>query len=150
MKYSGAVVAIAASLSIGLTVAAQEGRGMGEGGGGMAVPPPGKITSVTVPRTAVKTIKTEVSIVQAVRRDAPDFRGEGLFFQRCSLCHLGEWRKAGEIASYAPSLKGVLKDPSREQAVRMFVQNGSVNMPGFRQTFTPTQFEDLMAYLKTL
>jgi hypothetical protein len=46
----------------------------------------------------------------------------------------------------------VLKNatPDRETAVREFVQRGSLRMPGFRYNFTPAEFEELIAYLKTL
>jgi hypothetical protein len=46
----------------------------------------------------------------------------------------------------------VLKDasPDREKAVREFIERGSLRMPGFRYNFTPAEFAELMAYLKTL
>lgn len=134
-----------ATLILGVTVLAQEeatGRGMAR--------PPTTITTVKVARVPVQTVKTEVPIPQPVHKDTPEFRGEGFFFQRCSTCHLGEWRKGGQIKAYGPVLKGTLKDPSREQAVRTLIRNGTLNMPGFQNTFTPSQFDDLIAYIKTL
>ena len=142
MKRRMSAMTLALILIAGFAVAAQDaGRG---------APPPKTITTIKVERMPVKTVKTEVPIAQPVRRDTAEFRGEGYFFQRCSVCHLGEWRKAGQIPAYGPVLKGVLKDRAKESTVRAYIQNGSANMPGFQHTFTPAQFEDLIAYLKTL
>ena len=79
-------------------------------------------------------------------------RGEAWFYQRCSLCHMGRIVKDDKYEPMAPRLDGVLKNatPEREKAVRTFIQVGSQRMPGFRYNFTPAEFEELMAYLKTL
>lgn len=117
------------------------------------VAPPTQVTTVKATRSAVKPIKVDVP-VQKANHDtgAPAFRGEGWFQQECGLCHLGRWRKQGQLQPSAPPLTGVLKnaDSAREAAVRAFIQTGSQNMPGFRNTFTTAEFEELVAYLKTL
>jgi mono/diheme cytochrome c family protein len=79
-------------------------------------------------------------------------RGEAWFYQRCSLCHMGRIVKDDRYQPMAPRLDGVLKNatPEREKAVRTFIQVGSQRMPGFRYNFTPAEFEELVAYLKTL
>jgi mono/diheme cytochrome c family protein len=78
--------------------------------------------------------------------------GEAWFYQRCSLCHMGRIVKDDTFESMAPSLEGILKNaPSdREKLVRETIQQGIRRMPGFRYNFTPTEFEELIAYLKTL
>lgn len=128
--------------SLGVTVAAQ-GRGQAS--------VPTKPITVKAERTPVKTVKVEVPVEQAVRHDTPVFRGEGWFQQQCGVCHLGRWRKDGQLQPVL-GLAGVLKDasPAREAAVREHIQRGSVNMPGFQNAFTPTEFDELIAYLKTL
>ena len=79
-------------------------------------------------------------------------RGEAWFYQRCSLCHMGRIVKDDKYEPMAPRLDGVLKNatPDREKVVRGFIQQGSLRMPGFRYNLTPAEFEELMAYLKTL
>ena len=117
------------------------------------VPLPKEITTATASRTATKTVKTAVAIVTPAHDpSSPAFRGEGWFQQQCGVCHLGRWRKQGQLQPYAPALTGVLKnsDPAREKAVRAIIQAGTPNMPGFRNTFTAAEFEELVAYLKTL
>ncbi|MBI3050220.1 MAG: cytochrome c [Acidobacteria bacterium] len=123
-----------------------------EGPAGPRVPIPTQVTTVKASRTPVKTVKTEVPVDRAARSDTPEFRGEGWFQQQCGVCHVGRWRKQGQQQPSAPNLAGVLQNasPAREAAVRTFIQTGSMNMPGFRNTFTPTEFEELIAYLKTL
>lgn len=79
-------------------------------------------------------------------------RGEAWFYQRCSLCHMGRIVKDETYAPMAPSLDGLFEDapPDRERVIREQIQRGSLRMPGFRYNFTPAEFEELMAYLKTL
>src|ERR1700756_2690395 len=42
-------------------------------------------------------------------------RGEGLFLQRCSLCHLPRKLKFGSPPVIGPSLSGQFKDPNPDQ-----------------------------------
>jgi mono/diheme cytochrome c family protein len=79
-------------------------------------------------------------------------RGEAWFYQRCSLCHMGRIVKDDTYQPMAPRLNGVLRNaaPEREKLVRELIQRGSPRMPGFRYNFTPAEFEELVAYLKTL
>ena len=79
-------------------------------------------------------------------------RGEAWFYQRCSLCHMGRIVKDDVYQPMGPRLDGVLKEapPDREKLVRQQIQRGSLRMPGFQYTFTPAEFEELMAYIKTL
>lgn len=79
-------------------------------------------------------------------------RGEAWYYQRCSLCHMGRIVKDNTYQPMTPPLTGVLEDtsPEREQFVRAYIQQGTAMMPGFRYSFTAEEFEELMAYLKTL
>jgi mono/diheme cytochrome c family protein len=141
------VIAVAAVLAMpGLAQAQEEAAPL-------RVPVPKEITTAKASRTATKTIKTPVAVVRPAHDPgAPAFRGEGWFQQECGVCHLGRWRKNGQLQPYAPPLAGVLKNanPAREAAVRAFIQTGSQNMPGFRNTFTAAEFDELVAFLKTL
>jgi mono/diheme cytochrome c family protein len=87
----------------------------------------------------------------AARADAVR-RGEAWFYQRCSLCHMGRIVKDDVYEPMGPRLTGVLKNaaPEREQAVRTHIHRGSPRMPGFQHTFTAAEFEELIAYMKTL
>ena len=79
-------------------------------------------------------------------------RGETLFYQRCSLCHLGRIIKDDKYQPIGPALAGVLKDASsdREAEIRQFIQMGTLRMPGWKYAFSPKEFDDLIAYVRTL
>ena len=112
---------------------------------------PTQITTVKGSRTSVETVKVDVPIDEAARSNTPEFRGEGWFQQKCGVCHLGRWRKNGQLEPYV-SLEGILGDATADQeaAIRAFIQTGSLSMPGFRNALTPTQLDELIAHLKTL
>ena len=83
-------------------------------------------------------------------------RGRHWFIQRCALCHLAHYTKsdpAGYPTNGGPSLEGVLKGatPAKEKAVREFIMKGSPGkMPGFQYSLEPRDFDELIAYMKTL
>ena len=79
-------------------------------------------------------------------------RGEGLFLQRCSLCHLPRKLKFGSPPVIGPILSGQFKDASPDQmkVLRGFILKGGPDMPGFQYGLEPKEVDDLIAYLKTL
>lgn len=102
--------------------------------------------------TASSEVSTRSQMPGPVAGDDAVTRGEAWFYQRCSLCHVGRIVKDETYQPMAPSLEGVLKEapPDRERVVREQIQRGSLRMPGFRFNFTPSEFDELMAYLKTI
>lgn len=79
-------------------------------------------------------------------------RGEGLFLQRCSLCHLPRKLKFGSPSVIGPSLGSQFKDatPDQMKVLQGFILKGGPDMPGFQYGLDTKQLDDLMAYLKTL
>jgi mono/diheme cytochrome c family protein len=79
-------------------------------------------------------------------------RGENLFRQRCSLCHLPRKLKFGSPAVIGPDLTGLFKEagPDKMKLLRGSILKGSPNMPGFQYGLEPKEVDDLIAYLKTL
>jgi mono/diheme cytochrome c family protein len=79
-------------------------------------------------------------------------RGEGLFLQRCSLCHLPRKLKFGSPPVIGPILSGQFKDatPDQLKVLRGFILKGGPDMPGFQYGLEPKEVDDLIAYLKTL
>lgn len=80
------------------------------------------------------------------------FKGQNLFFQRCSLCHMARALKAGNPPTVGPSLKTVFKNTSadEEKDLRTFILNGTPHMPGFRYALSEKEIDDLIAYLKVM
>jgi mono/diheme cytochrome c family protein len=81
-----------------------------------------------------------------------EMRGEGLFLQRCSLCHLPRKLKFGSPPVVGPSLSGQFKDlnPDQQKILRNFILKGDPDMPGFQYGLEPKEVDDLIAFLKTL
>jgi mono/diheme cytochrome c family protein len=79
-------------------------------------------------------------------------RGEGLFLQRCSICHLPRKLKFGSPPVIGPSLSGQFKDatPDQLKILRGFILKGGPDMPGFQYGLEPKDIDDLVAYLKTI
>lgn len=79
-------------------------------------------------------------------------RGEGLFLQRCSLCHLPRKLKFGSPPVIGPGLSGQFKDatPDQMKVLRGFILKGGPDMPGFQYGLEPKEVDDLIAYLRTL
>lgn len=86
------------------------------------------------------------------RLNDQETRGEGLFLQRCSLCHLPRKLKFGSPPTVGPSLSGAFKGatPEAEKALRQFILKGSSDMPGFQYGLEPKEMDDLVSYLRTL
>ncbi len=85
--------------------------------------------------------------------------GEKVFHSNCAMCHNADSTKD----KLGPGLQGLFKNkelpkshkPATEENVRAQIENGSPNakpmgMPAFKGKLTPSQMDDLIAYLKTL
>jgi len=102
------------------------------------------VAAVMLPRVGSPQTAAAPASADAVRR------GEAWFYQRCSLCHMGRIVKDDVYEPMGPKLTLKNAAPAREKAVREQIQRGSPRMPGFQYTFTPAEFEELIAYMKTL
>ncbi len=79
-------------------------------------------------------------------------RGEGIYMQRCSLCHLARNLKFGAPPPAGPPLHGLFKttDENQMKILRGFILKGGPDMPGFQYGLDARQIEDLVEYLKTI
>ncbi len=80
------------------------------------------------------------------------WRGEGLFLQRCSICHLvRKLKNIGSPPTVGPDLSGVFTNatPDEEKILRTHILKGSPSMPGFQYGLDAGDMDCLIAYLKT-
>jgi mono/diheme cytochrome c family protein len=80
------------------------------------------------------------------------WRGDGLFLQRCSICHLArKLKNVGSPPTVGPDLSGIFANatPDEEKTLRTYILKGSPNMPGFQYGLEPKDIDDLIAYLMT-
>jgi mono/diheme cytochrome c family protein len=96
--------------------------------------------------------KPPAALPVAEKLNEQEMRGEGLFLQRCSLCHLPRKLKFGSPPVVGPSLSGQFKDATADQQkiLRGFILKGGPDMPGFQYGLEPKEVDDLIAFLKTL
>jgi mono/diheme cytochrome c family protein len=96
--------------------------------------------------------KPVTALPAAQKLNEQEMRGEGLFLQRCSLCHLPRKLKFGSPPVIGPSLSGQFKDPNPDQQkiLRGFILKGGPDMPGFQYGLETKEVDDLIAFLKTL
>jgi mono/diheme cytochrome c family protein len=96
--------------------------------------------------------KPAVNPPAAVKLSVEERRGEGLFLQRCSLCHLPRKLKFGSPPVIGPALSGQFKDanPDQMKILRGFILKGGPDMPGFQYGLESGEIDELIAYLKTL
>ncbi|MBZ5563886.1 MAG: cytochrome c [Acidobacteriia bacterium] len=89
----------------------------------------------------------------------PQSAGEKIFHSNCAMCHNADSTKD----KLGPGLQGLFKNkelpkshkPATEENVRTQIEKGSphakpMGMPAFKGKLTPSQIDDLIAYLKTL
>jgi len=88
----------------------------------------------------------------AQKLNEQESRGEGLFLQRCSLCHLPRKLKFGSPPVVGPTLNGLFKeaDADQQKFLRGFILKGDPKMPGFQYGLEASEVDDLIAYLKML
>jgi len=80
------------------------------------------------------------------RLNAQQQLGRRLFEQSCGVCHTRPTLISG---MYGPELSR-LNLGGQEELLRMFINNGTERMPGFKYTYSSEQVAAIAAYIKTL
>lgn len=96
--------------------------------------------------------KPDATHASTAKLTEQESRGEGLFLQRCSLCHLPRKLKFGSPPVVGPNLSGLFKeaDADQQKFLRGFILKGDPKMPGFQYGLESNEVDDLIAYLKAL
>src|SRR5271155_2893160 len=69
--------------------------------------------------------------------------GQKLFFQRCSVCHMGT---SPAYRLYGPPVYGDVVRSLGDDAVRKKILDGSPAMPGWKYTFKPADVDKIIAF----
>jgi mono/diheme cytochrome c family protein len=72
--------------------------------------------------------------------------GMRLFNQSCRVCHT---KPQPTSVQYGPTLSRASAG-GNDDAMRVFIANGTAKMPGFRYHFKPAEIDAIVAYLKTI
>jgi len=104
-----------------------------------------------LPLSAQSEESVRAEVAGAPQTDAQK-RGEAIFSKNCHLCHssVGSFEQKVELKILQPQLVGLFKKPGvTEEFVRARVQSGLPRrMPSFRLTLSPSEMDDLIAYLR--
>ena len=72
--------------------------------------------------------------------------GMRLFNQSCRVCHT---KPQPTSEQYGPTLSRTSAG-GNDDAMRVYISNGTAKMPGFRYHFKPAEIDAIVAYLKTI
>jgi mono/diheme cytochrome c family protein len=79
--------------------------------------------------------------------------GQSVYATYCAICHL----PTSTEKKIGPGLKGLVKrekfssgEKITDESLRAWIEKGGKDMPAFKQTLTPEQIRDVIAYVKTL
>ena len=79
--------------------------------------------------------------------------GKQIYGARCEICHFfaSKAKKVGPgLANIYPGGKFANGKKVDDAAMRVWIEAGGKDMPGFREALKPNEVRDLIAYLRTL
>jgi mono/diheme cytochrome c family protein len=97
-----------------------------------------KISLVLLAGASFPALAQELSVQQ--------LQGMRHFNQSCRVCHTKPQMTSPQ---YAPVLSRASLG-GQEEALRVFIANGTPRMPGFKYHFKPAEIDAIMAYIKTI
>lgn len=109
-------------------------------------------------RCYAQSPQSDFTLISAAGLEMSAQRGQGLFLQNCSLCHLPHRAHPKDAAdpghSIGPSLTAWFRDSSTDSAQQAaftnWVSNGSPHMPSFQYALSSAEIADIAEYLKVL
>src|SRR5437867_4039152 len=86
------------------------------------------------------------ALAQDSSLNAQQLEGMRHFNQSCRVCHIKPQMTSPQ---YAPVLSRATLN-GQQEALRVFIANGTPKMPGFKYHFKPQEIDALVAYLATV
>ena len=97
-------------------------------------------------KRGIAVLLTAFPLAALAQAEAQHLEGMRLFNQSCRVCHTKPQMTSPQ---YGPVLSRVSLG-GNDEALKVFIANGSARMPGFRYHFKPAEIDALVSYLKTL
>ena len=80
-------------------------------------------------------------------------RGRQLFEEQCAICHFS----ASNVKKIGPGLKAIYRNGKflsgkkvDDASMRVWIENGGVDMPAFKESLNAHQVSDLIAFIRAL
>ena len=97
-------------------------------------------------KRGIAVLLTAFPLAALAQVDPQHLEGMRLFNQSCRVCPT---RPQMTSAQYGPVLSRVSLGGD-DEAMKVFIANGSSRMPGFRYHFTPAQIDAIVSYLRSV
>jgi mono/diheme cytochrome c family protein len=97
-------------------------------------------------KRGIAVVVTAFPLAALADADPQHLEGMRLFNQSCRVCHTKPQMTSPQ---YGPVLSRVSLG-GNEEAMKVFVANGTARMPGFRYHFKPAEINAIVSYLKTV
>jgi cytochrome c len=88
-----------------------------------------------------------------VNNPATVISGQKIYAKQCEICHFAtsKAKKIGPgLANIYPSGKFSNGKKIDDASMRVWIESGGKDMPGFKESLKPNEIRDLLAYLRTL
>jgi cytochrome c len=109
--------------------------------------------SVLVFAAAQKTPRPSPKSGATINNPASVASGQKIYAKQCEICHYAtsKAKKIGPgLAGIYPGGKFSNGKKVDDAAMRVWIESGGKDMPGFKETLKPNEIRDLIAYLRTL
>jgi cytochrome c len=88
-----------------------------------------------------------------VNNPATVISGQKIYAKQCEICHFAtsKAKKIGPgLANIYPSGKFSNGKKIDDASMRVWIESGGKDVPGFKESLKPNEIRDLLAYLRTL
>jgi cytochrome c len=88
-----------------------------------------------------------------VNNPATVISGQKIYAKQCQICHFAtsKAKKIGPgLANIYPTGKFSNGKKIDDASMRVWIESGGKDMPGFKESLKPNEIRDLLAYLRTL
>ena len=97
-------------------------------------------------KRGIAVLLTAFPLAALAQADPQHLEGMRLFNQSCRVCHTKPQMTSPQ---YGPVLSRVSLGGD-DEAMKVFIANGSSRMPGFRYHFKPAQIDAIVSYLRSV